>query len=524
MSEGREPSRFKMPCSRFDILATSGSTIDTSPPTPYDAAPFPVKTLVTPPSTILTHNRERSSALAWGSLGLLAVSQLGLLIWLLAAKSPDGSEMAATPPRDVPPLPGLASTGSRKPVPEPGQIAAPAPVVPPAPVAAVPPKLSPTAPPPVGTFGKPPPPSVAAKEPVPELPGSGMKQPPIPDFSKMPAAAEPPPALPGSGMKPPPIPDFSKIPATTEPPPELPGAGRPMPKDLPKGLDGTQKLPGTTQAAPAMPPVPVGTTEARRDVNSLLAAAKDLRTAGNTQEALQTLQQADLVSPNHPAVMAETAEVYEQMGLNAKAVDMWRGIQLQGAAKAGQFFDLALRRLGNVPGADTVAPLSIGSPPASDSDKRMRLGACEVKRDFSVKEGGERFLLRVPIQRTGNKSIDPNAIDLKAFFYYRQNGRTQLDNTTELIETWQTQPVNWQGTDLEIVDVVYTLPPPTPEEAAQRNPKTYHGYMLHLYYDNKLQDVAAEPRDLLEQAKLSVPGAAMPGNSPNPLLPPVARP
>ena len=62
---------------------------------------------MTPPSTILTHNRERSSALAWGSLGLLAVSQLGLLIWLLAAKSPEEKETAATP-REVPPLPGLA--------------------------------------------------------------------------------------------------------------------------------------------------------------------------------------------------------------------------------------------------------------------------------------------------------------------------------------------------------------------------------------------------------------------------------
>ncbi len=444
---------------------------------------------MTPPSSILTHNRERSSALAWGSLGLLAVSQLGLLIWLLAARSPSESEMAAASARDVPPLPGLAATGTRKPVPEPGQFITPPPAAPAVPALA-PPPVSPNAPPPMGTFGK---------------------APPVPSL----AASEPPPTLPGSGMKPPPIPDFSKPPVTTptEPAPELPGAGRPMPKDLPKGLDGTQSLPNSSS-----------TVDPRRDVNGLLTAAKDLRTAGNTQEALQTLQQADLVSPNHPAVMAEMAEVYEQMGLNTKAVDMWRGIQLQGAAKAGQYFDLALRRLGNVPGADTVAAPSIGSPPASESDKRLRLGACDIKRDFAVKEGGERFLLRVPIQRNGSKSIDPNAIDLKAFFYYRHNGGTKLDNTTELIETWQTQPVNWVGTDMEIVDIVYTLPPPTPEEAAQRNPKTYHGYMLHLYYDNKLQDVAAEPRDLLEQAKLSLPGAAMPGNSPNPLLPPVARP
>lgn len=478
-----------------------------------------------PPSTILTHNRERSSALAWGSLGLLAVSQLGLLVWLLAVKSPEEKNSNSHSSREVPPLPGLASTGTPKSAPEPGPNRIPAPVVP---AVSAPEPVSRTAPPPIGAFRKAP--SVpasgavtASKEPQPDLPGSGMKPPPIPDLSKISAAAKTQPELPGSSMPPPPIPAFSKLPPTAEPPPELPGSGRPMPKDLPKDLDGTQKLPDTTKT-PKMPPAPSGSKDARRDVNGLLNAAKDLRAAGNTQEALQTLQQADLVAPNHPAVMAETAEVYEQMGLNTKAVDMWRGIQLQGAAKAGQFFDLALRRLGSVPGADTVAAPSIGSPPVGESEKRLRLGACEIKRDFSVKEGGEKFLLRVPIQRNGSKSIDPNAIDLKAFFYHRHNGRTQLDNHSELIETWQTQPVNWQGTDLEIVDIVYTLPPPTKDDLAQRNPKTYHGYMLHLYYDNKLQDVAAEPRELLEQAKLSIPSNATPGHSPNPLLPSMARP
>ena len=76
---------------------------------------FSGKTLVTPPSTILTHNRERSSALAWGSLCLLPVSQLGLLIWLLAAKTPSESELAAARARDFPQLPGTALTGTRKP-------------------------------------------------------------------------------------------------------------------------------------------------------------------------------------------------------------------------------------------------------------------------------------------------------------------------------------------------------------------------------------------------------------------------
>ena len=43
--------------------------------------------------------------------------------------------------------------------------------------------------------------------------------------------------------------------------------------------------------------------------------------------------------------------------------------------------------------------------------------------------------------------------------------------------------------------------------------------MLRLYYNNKLQDVAAEPRDLLEFG--SAPGTAPAGV--NPLLPPMSR-
>ena len=97
------------------------------------------------------------------------------------------------------------------------------------------------------------------------------------------------------------------------------------------------------------------------------------------------------------------------------------------------------------------------------AEKRLRLGACQIVRDFAVRDG-ERYVLRVPINRSGNKSIDPNAIDLKAFFYHRQGDAVKLDNTTELTETWQTAPVDWNTSDMEIVDVIYTLPAPTAAE------------------------------------------------------------
>ena len=496
-------------------------------PDPTMAALF--KKNVTPPSSILTNDRNHASALAWGTLGVLVAVQLGILFWLVAIKEPQAPANAGS---QTPPLPGVpvpaaqeaipapasapVAATPRRPVPEPGQIRAPEPEpVAPAPPA-VKPAVSSTAPPPVGSFGTPTSPAAPAAD-RPALPGGGMKAPAIPNFSDVPAAP--------TGAAPAPAP---------APPPALPGSGATMPKDLPKealasvtqiapGLSEKPALPGSGTVAPPPMPGTLTTAEARRDLNGLLASAKELRGLGNTQDALNLLQQADLVSPGHPAVMAEMAEVYEQMGLNQKAIDQWRGIQLQGASKAGQFYDLALRRLGNVPGADAVASPALAGAPVADSEKRLRLGACQIVRDFAVRDG-ERYVLRVPINRSGNKSIDPNAIDLKAFFYHRQGDAVKLDNTSELTETWQTAPVDWNSSDMEIVDVIYTLPAPTAAETQQRQQKSYHGYMLHLYYDNKLQDVAAEPRELLNEAQLPTNSApTLPANSPNPLLPPATR-
>jgi hypothetical protein len=59
----------------------------------------------------------------------------------------------------------------------------------------------------------------------------------------------------------------------------------------------------------------------------------------------------------------------------------------------------------------------------------------------------------------------------------------------------------------------------TAAEIQQHGRRSYYGYMLRLYYNNKLQDVAAEPRDLLEFG--SAPGSAPAGV--NPLLPPMGR-
>ena len=426
---------------------------------------------MTPPSTILSSERDQSSAIAWGTLCVLAVVQMGLAVKLLTAKSP--SPVGALP---VAFLPSSLSAPTPSVVPEIGQIAAP---------------------------------SVPA---APPLPGSLLPTP-------APQAAPP------VSTAPPPIGSFTKNDAPASPPtvptvPQAPAVSSPTPVPVPVPPPAANAAPAAPPTTPATPPTLPGTkpdaaTELLRDVNYVVTSAKEIRGMSDMQGALELLRRADELTPDHPAIIAEMAQTYEQMGIAAKAMDNWRRIQLLGETKAGSYFELASRRLGSG-SAGVAAPLTT---PGGDSEKFLRLGACQVARDFSVNTG-ERYVLRVPIARAGNRPINGQEMNLEVFFFDRING-TKVAQTIapEPVETWQSAPVDWSGTGEETLDVVYHLPALSAAETQQHGRRSYYGYMLRLYYNNKLQDVAAEPRDLLEFG--SAPGTAPAGA--NPLLPPMSR-
>ncbi|MDH4451705.1 MAG: hypothetical protein QE570_00815 [Verrucomicrobiota bacterium] len=410
---------------------------------------------MTPPSTILAPDRERASAAAWGTLCLLAVVQIGLAVRLLTTQQ-SAKTLSATAQQPVLPS-ALPQAGV---VPEIGQIAMPAPVL---------------APPLPGTLAAPPAPAAAA-----------------PVWSA-----------------PPPIGSFQQT--NPAPAPAL----IPQPAPMPAPVTSSQP-PSTPAPAPAFKPDPA--TQLLKDVNYVVTTAKEIRGMSDMQGALEMLKRADELTPDHPAIIAEIAQTYEQMGVATKATDSWRRIQLLGETNAGSFYQLASRRLGAGPAAMS-APLAVPGANGLEGEKNLRLGACQVARDFSV-NNGERYTVRVPISRAGSQPVDGKAVNLEVFFFDRVNGAQVAQSIApEPVETWQSAPVDWSGSGEETLDVVYHLPALSAAEIQQHGRRSYYGYMLRLYYNNKLQDVAAEPRDLLEFG--SAPGSAPAGV--NPLLPPMGR-
>jgi tetratricopeptide (TPR) repeat protein len=242
----------------------------------------------------------------------------------------------------------------------------------------------------------------------------------------------------------------------------------------------------------------------------LLDLAKQVRGLGDMQGALEVLRRADLRFPAQPEVLTEMALCYEQMGLNDKAAGLWRQLSAQDPNRAGGFRDLAQRRL-NAPAAGQPTP---------EGGQVLALGACRAQRDDGA-ANGEKVVLRIPILRQGNTPVDPAQVDIDVYFFDRVNGQQVAQTIAdEPSSAWTALPVDWSGIGEEPLDVTYFLPTLTPGEVAAHGRRAYHGYVVRLYYQNKLQDVAAEPRDLLD---FGLPTSRPEAGAAHPLLPPVAR-
>lgn len=329
-------------------------------------------------------------------------------------------------------------------------------------------------PPPVGQLAAP---SVVA--PTTPAPTSGFGPPPIGSFQAPSTAA--------------PTPAFTPPPTTAKPAPAAPVT------IAPKSVSGK-----TSNSVSNMP------------LAEMVDLAKQVRGLGDMQGALEVLKRADLQYPASPEVMSETAQCYEQMGLADKASALWKQLAGMDAVRSAGFGDLAKRKIQAGTTAETVSPGLQGD----FAPKVLSLGACQADRDPSV-ANGEKVILRVPILRQGSAVIDPAQVDIDVYFFDRVNGEKVAQTIAdEPVSTWGAIPVDWSGVGEEPLDVAYFLPALTPGEIAAHGRRSYHGYVVRLYYQHKLQDVAAEPRDLLDFGSRSAP--TVPGGM-NPLLPPVTN-
>jgi hypothetical protein len=128
---------------------------------------------------------------------------------------------------------------------------------------------------------------------------------------------------------------------------------------------------------------------------------------------------------------------------------------------------------------------------------------CRVVKDLAVGKG-DRRTLQIPIVRVGAKRIDPSAVNVDVFFYDRVNdSQVEPTRADPPVSSWVASPVDWSGEGMEPLDVTYFLPPMSAKEVLDHGRRDFHGYLVRLYYQDRLQAVVAEPRELLEESSTS---------------------
>jgi len=217
-----------------------------------------------------------------------------------------------------------------------------------------------------------------------------------------------------------------------------------------------------------------------------------LRSDGDTQGALEKFRAAAGAIGDNPVILAEIARTYEVMGLRDKAIDQWERIFAMGENGAGDFHVLADVRLrGLIPGG------------AAQRGNTIVLGFDPIVRDpmREGRDGSQTVMHRIPIKRIGDGAIVPDNVSVYIYFYDRVNGERIAQSTADPPQyNWRTLPIDWGTVDPEIFEVVYHHPALTPEQVRELGQREYCGYVAKLYYNDRLQDLVAEPRLLLDYA------------------------
>jgi len=319
---------------------------------------------------------------------------------------------------------------------------------------------------------------------------------------------------------PPPLPVASQLatlplaPVNFPPPSSLP--------ELPKTINRT--LPLTPQAMPTLPvlpppaetvappkpvtlassmaprpPLPPGREIKNQQIIDTVEGARQARILGDMQAALEALKAADLNEPGHPEILSEMAMTYEAMGLGDKSQSAWSRVRAMGLSGAGGYYRLAVSKLSNAP----EEPES----PKTSTVKALKLGKCEIERDVASKR--EKWNLRVPLIAIEGELIDTSAMDIQIYFFEKSGERIeQAAPERSSAGKWKSAPVFAAGKP-EVLEVDYTAP-------AQQGNKFFHGYMVKVYYQNKLMGEQASPQTLLQ---FKPPGKSRAGAD-NALLPP----
>ncbi|MDF1825448.1 MAG: hypothetical protein P1U68_12450 [Verrucomicrobiales bacterium] len=218
----------------------------------------------------------------------------------------------------------------------------------------------------------------------------------------------------------------------------------------------------------------------------LVSAGEELRAAGNMSGALQALREAESALPEHPRILAEMGATFSQMGLDERATVYWEKLMSLGAVRAGAYYELAERQLKGEQ-----------APAEGASGQLMRIGEIKVEEE-SPGEHGQKVSLRIVVDADPANRLEGSEMSLLVYFYDEVDGTTINPSTADTSYDYPSVPYDWIDGGKEEIIVDYQQPVFTEEEVRELGIRRYYGYVIELYYRDRLQDRIEMPEELSE--------------------------
>ena len=308
------------------------------------------------------------------------------------------------------------------------------------------------------------------------------------------------------------------------------GIGRTRGAAAPPAAPPTLAVARPSVAPSLAPPPPITTPPPLSLSEQVLIDAVALRDRGDTATALVRLQQASEHEPTNAKVLEELAKTYEAVQNIERSTEIWRKIQQLGPS-AGASFELADQRLkvgvpaaatsgAGIPGParlDTAGSLT--EPSTTSEGANLAISEATVSETPDA-EADTNLQLRLGIKKRSPAVIDHTRVKIQVFFYDTVDDKDIKLTDADVTYEWLTADHDWAKTEPEVLAVNYLRPKSKTlsseaalsAAAASVNPnkktrtnkpsgegqRKYLGYIVRVYYQDKLEAVRAEPARLLK--------------------------
>lgn len=225
-------------------------------------------------------------------------------------------------------------------------------------------------------------------------------------------------------------------------------------------------------------------------VERLVGEARVARVAGDIMKSTMKLEEAQVLEPQNPNVLYELALNFEELLVFDNASDYYKKVYDLGPLKAGSLFKKSALKLAQGVVADT---------------KGLAVLNAARKLEPQMTGEGERRSVNLAITTSPGREFDPDLIHVQVHFFEESFGelRPAPINTADPEATGSqcvSMPYDWADSE-EMIEVWYCIPHRDSGDRLLDGDRKFHGFVAKLYYDNKLLDIRAQPRTLVDEIR-----------------------